>query len=436
MPAKSALCRSARDALCNRCAHRRDRRARFSLERVASASLRNAFGTVEIAVEISNDHRVDARCADAARDTLMPQHDVVVIGGSAGSLEPLTNIVERLPAGFDASVLIVTHTAAADGALPQILSRVSALPAAFARDREPLQRGRIYVAPPDFHLIVAESAVRVVHGPRENGFRPAIDPLFRTAARELGPRVVGVVLSGALSDGTYGLGLVKQHGGVAVVQDPAEADFESMPRSALGVVDVDYVLSAAEIAVTLIRLSQTVAQRPRLHEEPIMPRSDDLEPQLTTTTTQVAEMEDRFGSASALTCPDCGGALWEVQESRVLRYQCHVGHQYAPDSLEAKQRDAVDTALWSAVRVLEEHAELKTRMAKRAADNGLEAVSQGFVQGASDADTQAQRIRALLFTTEIVAKPRAAALRQSPRSTRRTKTTRRAPKNPSKKGSA
>jgi two-component system, chemotaxis family, protein-glutamate methylesterase/glutaminase len=352
---------------------------------------------------------------------LMPRHDIVVIGGSAGSLRPLTAIVERLPAGFDASVLVVIHTAtAANGARPRILSRAGALRAAFGRDREPLLRGRIYVAPPDCHLIVADSAIRVVHGPRENGFRPAIDPLFRTAARQFGSRAIGVVLSGALSDGTYGLNLVKQHGGVAIVQHPDEADIDSMPRSAMAALDVDYVLPAAEIAATLTRLSDDRTAAAPLHQGQTMPRSDDLEPQLPTTNTHVSEMEDRFGAAaSSLTCPDCGGALWEIHEGRALRYQCHVGHQYAPDSLDAKQRDAVDSALWSAVRVLEEHVELKTRMATRAAEKGLEAVSQGFAQGARDADVQAQRIRALLFAAETATKARAAAARR-PSSIRRT----------------
>jgi len=330
----------------------------------------------------------------------MPQRDVVVIGGSAGSIQPLTTIVKQLPGNLAASVLVVVHTrATSDGVLPDILQRVGELNVAFARHEEVLAPARVYVAPPDFHLIVTTAGLQLVHGPRENGFRPAIDPLFRTAARELGPRVIGVILSGALSDGTYGLSLVKQHGGVAIVQDPAEADVDSMPTKALGAVDVDYILPAAEIATAVARLSEERPARRVMDGEQPMARSEDLEPQLPAEETRVSEMEDRFGAASSLTCPDCGGALWEVQEGRVLRYQCHVGHQYAPDVLETEQRDAVDSALWSAVRVLEEHAELKMRMAKRAADNGLETVSDGFAEGARDAHTHAQQIRSLLFTS-------------------------------------
>ncbi len=328
----------------------------------------------------------------------MSQPDIVVIGASAGGLQALSTIVQALPAGLRASVLIVMHSSTnGQGVLPQILERISPLPAAFAADGQPLAPARIYVAPPDFQLIVGANHLALVHGPRENGFRPAVDPLFRTAAREHGRRVIGVVLSGALSDGTYGLSLIKHYGGIAVVQDPTDAIIPSMPQSAIEYVDVDHILPATEIGPLIERLTREPGNEKRSTD---MPRANEPEPQHASAETEVRDMTQLFGPPSALTCPDCGGALWEVQEGRVLRYQCHVGHQYAPENLEAGQRDAVDSALWSAVRVLEEHVELKTRMAKRAADSGLTVVSQGFAEGAEDARRQAQRIRAILFNGE------------------------------------
>jgi two-component system chemotaxis response regulator CheB len=328
----------------------------------------------------------------------MSQPDIVVVGASAGGLQALSTIVEALPAGLRASVLIVMHSSTnGQGVLPQILERISPLPATFAADGQALAHARIYVAPPDLQLIVGANHLALVHGPRENGFRPAIDPLFRTAAREHGRRVIGIVLSGALSDGTYGLSLIKHYGGIAVVQEPADAIIPNMPQSAIRYVDVDYVLPAAEIGPLIERLTQEPAKGKR---NTVMPRANEPEPQRASAETEVRDMTQLFGLPSALTCPDCGGALWEVQEGRVLRYQCHVGHQYAPENLEAGQRDAVDSALWSAVRVLEEHVELKTRMSKRAAESGLTVVSQGFLAGAQDARRQAQRIRAVLFNGE------------------------------------
>jgi two-component system chemotaxis response regulator CheB len=322
----------------------------------------------------------------------MPQR-VVAIGASAGGLEALTAILQRLPRSIDATLLVVMHTRANGNAvLPAILQRHGDLPVSFAADGQPLASGHVYVARPDFHLLVDGQQLRVVHGPSENGFRPAIDPLFRTVARSFGPMAIGMILSGALSDGTYGLSVIKHHGGTAIVQDPDDATIPSMPRSAIAAVDVDHVLPAADIAGVIMEL---LCVRPKREEN--MARSGDLEPQLADKETKVAEMEQRFGAASALTSPDCGGALWEMQEGRVLRYQCHVGHQYAPDNLDAAQRDAVDSALWSAVRVLEEHAELKLRMARRAADNGLSVVSDGFEEGARDAHRHAQSIRSVLL---------------------------------------
>jgi two-component system chemotaxis response regulator CheB len=328
----------------------------------------------------------------------MSQRDMVVIGGSAGGLQALATIVQALPAGLRASVLIVMHSSSnGQGVLPQILERISSLPATFATDGQVLARGRIYIAPPDFQLIVRPNRLALVHGPRENGFRPAVDPLFRTAAREHGPRVIGVILSGALSDGTYGLSVIKHHGGIAVVQEPTDAIIPSMPQSAIRYVDVDHVLPAAEIGPLIERLTREPVDGKRSTE---MPRAHEPEPQHASDKTEVRDMNQLFGPPSALTCPDCGGALWEVKEGRVLRYQCHTGHQYAPENLEAGQRDAVDSALWSAVRVLEEQVELKTRMSNRAAESGLMVVAKGFAEGAQDARRQAQRIRAILFNGE------------------------------------
>jgi two-component system chemotaxis response regulator CheB len=324
----------------------------------------------------------------------MPRRDLVVIGASAGGLEALRAILKRLPSSFDACVLVVMHTRAdANGVLPDILERVSTLPVAFGQTGDRLTPGHTYVAPPDYHMLVTGSSLSIVHGPRENGFRPAIDPLFRTAARERGVGVIGVILSGALSDGAFGLSVIKQHGGIAIVQDPDDATIGNMPRNAMNAVDVDYVLPAAEIAAELMRLTAEAAEG-----DDLMARTRDLEPQLPSENTQVSEMLDRYGAPSGLTCPDCGGALWEVQEGRLVRYQCHVGHQYAVDSLDAEQRGAVDTALWSAVRVLEEQSELKMRMARRAEGNGLLNVAEGFHASARDAHAQAQQIRSVLFT--------------------------------------
>jgi len=218
--------------------------------------------------------------------------------------------------------------------------------------------------------------------------------------------VIGVLLSGALSDGTYGLSVVKAAGGVAIVQDPREARVATMPLNAISEVDVDHMLPAAEIAKVIMRL----VRANRGHGGSPMPaRTQDPEPQLASQPTDVADMNGRFGPPSGLTCPDCGGALWEIDDGRVVRYACHVGHQYAGESLDAGQRDAIDGALWTAVRVLEEHADLKARLARRAADRGMAVISASFAQGSIDARSQAERIRSIMVRPVAARRPQAIA---------------------------
>jgi two-component system, chemotaxis family, protein-glutamate methylesterase/glutaminase len=330
----------------------------------------------------------------------MSKVELVVVGASAGGLEGLSAIVKHLSPDVPVTVLIVVHTnAASPSYLPQILGRVSSMPVAFAKDGEALIPGRVIVAPPDFHLLVTPRGLSLTRGPRENGFRPAIDPLFRTAARAYPQRVMGIILSGALGDGTYGMQMIKEHGGVTVVQDPDEAPIPSMPMSVLQNVTVDHVLRADAIAAII----EQAAARQLRTEAPMSPENHkDLEPQDPGSATEVEDMEATFGPPSGLTCPDCGGALWEIPEGALVRYRCHVGHQFSPDALDTEQHSKVEAALWTAVRVLEEHADMKHRMAERARGAGLEAVSNGFLAGVEDSHQHAQMIRELLFNRRMI----------------------------------
>ncbi len=317
---------------------------------------------------------------------------LVVIGASAGGLEALIRLVEVLPKDLSAAIVVAIHTRSDTGSyLPTILSRRTALPVAFAEPDEELRAGRIYVAPPDFHVQVGRERLHLSRGPKENGFRPAIDPLFRSAARYHKAGVMGVVLSGGLDDGTYGLQRIKDAGGITVVQDPDEAVVTGMPRSAIQHVGPDHVLNAADIGHLIASLSgATVAGSVHM-------TTNDPEPQDPLELTEVIDMQRIYGPPSGLTCPDCGGALWELRNDQFTRYRCHVGHQYSSEALDTEQHEAVEAALWSAVRVLEEHAELRRRMASRADHGGMSVVADGFATSARDAQDQAAQIRDLLF---------------------------------------
>ena len=328
----------------------------------------------------------------------MPGRDVIVIGASAGGVDALKQLAQGLPADLPAAVFVVLHVPAqGPSVLPRILSRAGPLPASHPADGEEIRHGRVYVAPPDFHLLVKPGHVRVARGPRENGHRPAADALFRTAARSYGPRVVGVVLSGVLDDGTAGLTAVKQAGGLAVVQHPDDALYDGMPRSALDNVAIDHCLPVADLPALLVRLANEPV--PEAAPGP----SADLEKEA-----DMAELEpgathshDRPGTPSAFGCPDCGGVLWELHDGELLRFRCRVGHAWSSESLLAKQSDGLEAALWVALRALEEQAALSDRMAQRASGRGQAAAATHFRNQAADATQHAEAVRQVLLTRRL-----------------------------------
>jgi two-component system, chemotaxis family, protein-glutamate methylesterase/glutaminase len=323
----------------------------------------------------------------------MAKHDVIVIGASAGGVEALSRVVADLPRDIRASVLVVLHISRGRSMLPEILSRSGRLRAAHPTDGEPLQYGRVYVAPPDHHLIVKDGAARVVHSASENGVRPAVDPLFRSAARNYGPRVIGVVLTGALDDGAAGIVAIKQAGGITLVQDPDEAFSPGMPRSAVATGKVDHVLPLRDIPIMLAALVEEEAVAPAPPLELTHLRA--MEPDLGEVPLAI-HPGDRPGTPAVFSCPECHGTLWELDEGGLLRFRCRVGHVYSPDSMLAAQTDEVDRALWTALRTLEERAALAHKLAERGRAKLNAWVDKAFTIRAREAEKEAAQIRGLL----------------------------------------
>ena len=329
----------------------------------------------------------------------MPDRDIVVVGASAGGVEALTGMAGSLPADLPASVFVVLHVpATGSSALPDILTRHGPLPASHAKDGEPIERRRIYVAPPDHHLLLRGGHVHLARGPRENGHRPAVDPLFRSAAREHATRVIGIVLSGALDDGTAGLLAIKSRGGVALVQQPEEALYPGMPLNASMHVDVDHVLPAAAIGEALARLTAEPAMQPSA------PAPDDmkLEVELEGFSMDAIEVGNP-GRPSGFSCPDCNGVLWEIQDGGLVRFRCRVGHAWSPESLLTQQSEALEAALWIALRSLEERAALSERLAEPARRRGHTITATRFQEQAQEAQQAARLVRRLLLDRESFA---------------------------------
>lgn len=334
----------------------------------------------------------------------MPGRDIIVIGASAGGVEALSQLVSLLPTDIPAAIFVVLHVPSdSQSVLPKILNRAiangqkkSPLKAIHPQHGEQIEYGKIYVAPSDYHLLVKRGSIALARGPRENSHRPAIDPLFRTAARAYGQRVVGVVLSGTLDDGTAGLLAVKQQGGVAIVQDPQEAMYTGMLRSAIENVEVDRVLPVTDIASLLAEL----ARQPVAAETVSV--SDDMEMESDMAELELNAMQnpERPGRPSPYACPDCGGVLWELDEGKLIRFRCRTGHAYSTNSLLAAQSEGLEDALWNALRALEEKAALTERLAHRARDLQQPYSAKRFGEQARTAHYQATLVRQLILSSE------------------------------------
>jgi two-component system chemotaxis response regulator CheB len=323
--------------------------------------------------------------------------DMVCIGASAGGVEILMEIAERLPADYPGSLFVVVHMPPDNpSVLARVLDRKSALRVEQPIDGQRIERGHIYVAPPDHHLLVKRGYVRVTRGPKENGFRPAVDPLFRTAALAYGPRAVGVILSGNLDDGTVGLAAIKQRGGIAIAQDPSEALYSGMPRSAQERVSLDHVASAREIPELLSRLAHELVDAHGAHD--MTDDDDQIEIEA-----DVAELDPELvsqtlppGTPSGYGCPDCGGALYTLSNGELIHFRCRVGHAWSPDALLDRQGQTLDDALWTALRALEENVALSVTLAKRMRGRGNDTGARRFEQQARTAMQNAETIRAVL----------------------------------------
>ena len=344
----------------------------------------------------------------------MPQHDLIVIGGSAGSVQALSAVLAGLPPDLPAAVCVVLHQAAfSPNKRPEIFSRASTLPVRLAEQGMRLKRGTVYLSAPDMHLLVESTGherddelgvLRLVRGPKENRVRPSVDPLFRTAALAYGSRVIGVILSGALDDGTAGLWVVKDRGGLAVVQDPNDAAVHSMPAHAIDEVGADHIAPAAELGPMLGRLARLPAAEPPIMRPPSphpehLSRDDELEREVAISTIDESAhvASERYGVPSRFSCPDCGGVLWDTSRAgSPLKLRCETGHAYSGDTLAESQTEEVERAFWAALRALEDKAELARVRAGLARERGLEAHAQQFDVQLQAALEHASAIRALL----------------------------------------
>lgn len=320
--------------------------------------------------------------------------DVIGVGASAGGVEAIQRLLSDLPKNFPAIIFVVIHLSpTSPSLLPLLISRKTGFPAVHPADREVPEHGKIYVAPPDYHMEVVNGRIRLEKGPRENRHRPAIDPLFRSLATQYRSRAIGIILTGSLDDGTAGLQAIKLCGGLALVQHPEDAMYPGMPENALRSVEVDHCVPLAKMGALLQEL---------VGSEPLRPESSgdcsaaELEQELASTSISPRQMRSKLGAPNGFICPECNGPLWDVKEGKHTVFRCLVGHQYSMDSFLAEETEALERSLWVAVKTLEERVTLMQRMAARSNELGQMVTAEGFNQKATESDEHAATIRRLI----------------------------------------
>ena len=316
----------------------------------------------------------------------------MVLGASAGGVQALQRLAADLPADFPVPLLVVLHVGAHPSVLPELMSAWGPVPAAHGRDGQRLEPGRIYVAPPDHHMLVIGDAIRLNRGPKEHHSRPAIDPLFVSAALSCGADVIGVILTGMLDDGTFGLQAVKQCGGTAVVQDPADAAEPSMPLSAIEHVEVDHCVRLSALAALLTSLAS-------VSPSPAAPRDHQRlrhEQGLALFQGDAMEHLTAIGKPSTFVCPDCRGGLWEIDQSKPVRYRCHTGHAFTIRTLQHALWASADESVWAALRALQEKSQLIKHMATLARASGDEPRAVHLAAVALAIDRQAEQVHGVV----------------------------------------
>ncbi|HEX8038356.1 MAG TPA: chemotaxis protein CheB [Chryseosolibacter sp.] len=323
---------------------------------------------------------------------------VLVVGASAGGSSLLPQLLAQLPKGYSFSVLIVLHLSrnTIGELLLQRLQRSTPWKCQIARNGETVMADHIYIARPDRHLLISKDRILLGQGPRENRYRPSINMLFRSAAASFGPRVIGVILSGLLEDGASGMYAIKRVGGVCIVQDPEEALYPDMPNAVRSILKPDYVLPVSEMGDAV---KQAIA---RLSKKRKVKIPDDIlrEARIGERVSLGIEQVEDLGKVSALSCPDCGGALWEIKENGHRRFRCHVGHAFSEESLIDAVNASTESSLWVALRMIDERKNLLKRLGERESQKGNNRISADYLRQSKELESHAKKLKQILFALE------------------------------------
>jgi two-component system chemotaxis response regulator CheB len=329
------------------------------------------------------------------------ERDIIVIGTSAGGFEALPELLRQLPENFPAAILVVHHLeSGSHGAeLLEVMKKSSSLPCLFPHNNDPIEYGKVYLAPSDHQMLLKDGRILVIRGPRDNRYRPSIDTLFRSAAAQYSNSVIGIILTGLLNDGSCGLESIKKSGGIAIVQHPDEADFPDMPLSAIRDVPVDHIVRLNEMG----KLLESLVHSP-LMEKTIPPKFVKVEAEISERFTNSGiEKIKEIGDEIPYSCPDCGGALFQVRDSDLVRYRCHVGHIYNQSGFLKAHARKIEEALWTSLRMWEERLHMLTNLLVAQKKNGNVLYSNTLEERMEEVAQHINKIREILSGDELYA---------------------------------
>jgi two-component system chemotaxis response regulator CheB len=321
---------------------------------------------------------------------------IIVIGASAGGTVILPDLLEQLTDKMDISVFLVIHLSkrSIGDLLVSRLQKCTPLTCKIPDHDERIERKHVYIAPPDHHLIVKKNKILVGNGPMENRYRPSIDALFRSAAVAFGPRVLGIILSGMLEDGTSGMLAIKKAGGLCMIQEPDEAKYPDMPKAVLSALKPDYILPVPKMGEAIREIMRTRKPSGDFQVPKEVLREAEIAERVHVGIDQVQDL----GANSSYSCPDCGGGLWEIKENGVRRYRCHVGHAFTEDGLLSSMENSTETALWTALRIIEERKNLLRRIADKEKNEGGKNTVAAHNKRAEELELQIRNLKRVLFS--------------------------------------
>lgn len=323
---------------------------------------------------------------------------LIVVGASAGGLSAVIELCAQLDPEMDAAVCVVLHVShiSMSDILAKQIQKSSPFICRIAKDDEPIVRGHIYMAAADKHLLVKKRNLLLGQGPPENRWRPSIDALFRSAAVAYDGHVIGIILTGLLQDGTAGMLAIKKSGGICVVQDPKEAEYPDMPQAVLDNVEVDYCLSLSQMGFLLKEKTADPQETLNTH----VPKEVQIEAAIAERVAIGMDLVAPLGKKSLFTCPDCGGGLWEIDDGKLPRYRCHIGHAFTEKELQLRQNETLESTLWVALRMMEERRQLLQKMADEERSKGRERSACNKEERVDDLKVHIERLKQILFETQ------------------------------------